>query len=246
VFRNVINRARGRHATANPEDENWERGVGFKAYGVNSGWGGGRSYFFNNTHLQQPGDTYSPPQPSHLGVAGGLIGSSNGQGLKQVCSRNNVYHHFRTWGSSIVLGNAAANNDLNYDLFSEAVQTDGATPDDICSAGANSTFEAQGILNVPDYKTGHGWDAFPRLSAEPSGPATPVFGAGLGVGVGQFHLESTSPGANAGQALPNFTADIDNTALAEKSGVAAGGTPDMGAHDSASGTTMKFGIPAAQ
>lgn len=246
VFRNVINRVRSDHTTPDPETEGWDRGVGFKAYGMVSGWGGGRAYFFNNTHLQQPGSTYSPPQASHLGASAGIYGASS-QGLRQVCSRNNIYHHFRTWGSSIVLGATAANNDLNYDLHSEAVQPDGTTPDDICSAPpAAPAFEQQGILAAPTYKSGHGWSAFPRLSAEPGGSASPVFGAGLGVGIGQFQLGSGSPGLDAGQPLPNFTTDIDNTALAAKSGVAAGGTPNMGAHDSASTETMKFGPSAGQ
>jgi len=93
----------------------------------------------------------------------------------------------------------------------------------------------------PVYKSSNGWNAFPRLVAEPGGPASTVFGPGNGIGTGQFQLDATSPGLNVGLPLPNFTIDIDNTALAAKSGVAVGGTPDMGAHDSASTESMKFG-----
>ena len=41
--------------------------------------------------------------------------------------------------------------------------------------------------------------------------------------------------------------EIDNVALARKSGVAVGASgPDMGAHDSEATDPMLFGLPAAQ
>src|SRR5262249_50064675 len=78
-FRNVTNRLRFNHTTqkpdnprlpangiADPDDDFFDRGPAFKAYGAaNDGsvwWGGGRRYVFHNTLLQQPRNTYSPVQ----------------------------------------------------------------------------------------------------------------------------------------------------------------------------------------
>jgi hypothetical protein len=69
---------------------------------------------------------------------------------------------------------------------------------------------------VPTCKTGHGWSAGPRFTYE-----------GGTLGQGNFQLNGTSPGLNAGVPLPNFTYDIDNMALARKSGVELDGNPDV-------------------
>jgi hypothetical protein len=251
VFRNVINRARTRHATGSAPDADAsggdpDRGSGFKVFGWGgcSGYGGGRQYFFHNTTLQQPGGTYNPPQANDLGMDTSLEGGGPNnqgceQGMQQTWSRNNIFHHYRTSGISIFIGQGGANNDLDYDLRTESVNTTGST---------GGPYEVNGIGPdiYPAYRTGHGWNGFPRLTAEPNGPVEPVWGAGFAVGQGNFQLNTGSPGLNAGTPLPNFSSDIDNAALASKSGVFSGGNPDMGAHDSASPDAMKFGLPASQ
>jgi hypothetical protein len=247
VFRNVVNRSRRNHMSSQPEDDQWNRGAGFKAYGratPDNGatyWGGGRQYFFNNTFLQQPGNTYSPVQASDLGIGVALTGAGSNPGMRENWSRNNIFHIFRTWGSSIRLGQSALNNNLDYDLHTETVDS---------SETPGGTYESNGVGPdiYPQYNATHGWSAYPRLTAEPAGQPEAVWSDGHAVGEGNFQLQTSpaSPGLNAGTPLPNFTYDIDNAALAAKSGVAVGGTPDIGAHDSASGGTMKFGLPAAQ
>ena len=245
VFRNVTNRVRGHHLPTMPEDDAWERGVGFKSYGKghdsSSGFtsGGGRTYLFNNTFLQQPGNTYSPAQASDLGIASGLNGGSQlgDDGLREVWSRNNIYDHFRNNGSSIVV-HPGAYGDKFHDLRRRGIED---APAGCCEV----TGPAEGR---PVYKAQNGWEFFPRLS-DPNAPPTTNDRAGLGVGVGSFQQDPSSLGYNAGLPLPNFTFDIDNLPFARKSGVEVGasvGAPDMGAHENGSTQSMKFGIPASQ
>jgi PKD repeat protein len=228
VFRNVTNRARTYHTTAGangiaePDDDGVNRLPGIKSAGVSGGWGGGRQYFFNNTLLQQPGTTYAPVQSfGDLGAGGGIVAPSS-QGLRETWSRNNILDVFRPSAPSIALGTGGTpTNDLNYDLYS------GTVP-----AGS----ESAGASGKPVFKSGHGWDAGPRLSVE-----------GGAVGLGNFQQDVGSLGLNLGAALPNFTQDIDNLTLARKSGAetVGSGTPDIGAHESGA-AAMKFGIPASQ
>ena len=117
--------------------------------------------------------------------------------------------------------------------------------------------ESNGIPGRPTYARADFWTAFPRFSSAPNQSPETNYGTGLGVGVGSFELNPAgSPGLSAGQALPNFSYDIDNLPLARRSGVELhtglcdsthnAGCPDVGAHDSASAETMKFGLSAGQ
>jgi hypothetical protein len=267
VFRNVINRLRTYHrrtvidenppripdnGIAEPDDDFFDRGEPFKAYGAARDcstcpwWGGGRRYFFHNTQLQQPRNTYDPVQVwGDLGGGGGIVASDNGQGMRETVSRNNILDTFRPGNESVSGGLGAAldfgaggtdTNDFNFDLWNGAILRN------------PSPTEANGVKNRPTYRSGHGWMAFPRFSSAPNESPETIFGTGLGVGIGNFQLNTTgtSPGLHAGQPLPNFTFDIDNLPFARKSGVEVSANPDMGAHDSASPETMKFGLPAAQ
>jgi hypothetical protein len=187
--------------------------------------------------LQQPGSTYSPPQTLDLGAGEGPVGADSfNQGVRNTWTSNNLFHTFRSAAPSIIVAAGGVNNSFDYDLYNCCLEND-----------THAAFtEPNGVHGVPTYKTGHGWMAFPQLSSAPSRDA--VFGPGLGVGIGNFQLQSTapSPGLNAGTPLPNFAVDIDNVALARKSGVAGSGNPDLGAHDSESPDPMRFGVTAGQ
>jgi hypothetical protein len=244
IFRNVINRIRKYHVnTVNPDgtnnnvqepdDDHWERGIGFKAYGLDQDdngvwWGGGRQYFFNNTFLQQPKATYVPPHwaDQHagaqswadLGAMDTISGKDSGSGLRQTWSRNNILHTMRSDSWSIRIGSGGANNDFANDLYN--------------GGGASG-----GTSGTPTYKSGNGWNAGPSFTYE----------GGTNVGTGWFQLDSGSSGKSGGQPLPNFTKDIENVELARKSGVeVVGGNPDVGAHQSDSANSMVFGLKAAQ
>jgi PKD repeat protein len=259
VFRNVINRLRKYHTRtvmegneprlpengiAEPDDDFFKRGEAFKAYGAAREcltclwWGGGRRYFFHNTQLQQPRNTYNPMQQwGDLGASGGIFGGTrNGEGMRETWSRNNILDTYRPGnetvsgglGTPVDLGaGGTATNNFNFDLWN-----------------GNPPPEANGVQGRPTYRSGHGWMAFPRLSGAANEPPEFIFGSGLGVGIGNFQLNSSSPGLSAGALLPNFNFDIDNLPFARKSGVVAGGNPDLGAHDSASPEEMKFGLSA--
>ena len=69
--------------------------------------------------------------------------------------------------------------------------------------------EARGVRGEPQYASGAGFDLVTKT--------------------GRFQLAPTSPGANAGQAIPNFT------------GAYSGPAPDMGAHQRGV-PPMRFGI----
>jgi hypothetical protein len=227
VFRNVTNRQRFFHGPShpNPDDDGWDRGVAFKAYGVVGGYGGGREYFFHNTTLQQPGSTYSPPQTFDLGIGSGIYGAdSNNQGVRNTWSRNNILHTYRSNSWDIKVGTGGGGNNFDYDLYN------------CCMVNENGVqfSEPNGVIGVPTYKTGHGWNAGPSLTYE----------GGSAVGIGNFQLNTGSLGLNVGAPLANFATGIYNTTLARKSGVEVSGNPDMGAHDSASTESMKFGLPA--
>jgi hypothetical protein len=239
VFRNVVNRSRRNHLTGDePDDDGWDRGDGFKAYGKGgtTTYGGGRQYIFNNTLLQQPGSTYvnesgtPDPQTYNLGTGHSIKGSNGDQqGIRQTWTRNNVFQSHRSGMWNVHIGAGGTQNSFDYDLYNCCL-TDGSVQ---LSPGPG--LEQNGFLGAPTYKSGHGWSGGPLLTYE-----------GGTTGQGSFQLDTGSSGLNAGTPLPNFTVDIDNTALAAKSGVAVGGTPDVGAHDSGLTSSMKFGLPAAQ
>jgi hypothetical protein len=261
VFRNVINRLRryqtvktnsegvGNPNLAEPDDDLWGRGVAFKASGSAANgdgirWGGGRKYFFHNTLLQQPKSTFNPAQTfADLGANAGIDPAhdpaTQDRSVLQTWTRNNILDVFRpaadsfsVRAGSINTGDLAQNNNFDYDL------TSGNVP----------STQPHGVPNTrPSFKANHGWMGFPRLTAEPNGPPETVDGSGVGVGSGNFQLNTGTAGVNVGSPLPNFNSDIDNVALARKSGVAVGASgPDMGAHDSEATDPMLFGLPAAQ
>ncbi len=253
IFRNVINRARRNHMTTYPDEDGWDRGPGFKAFGRGTPtgsapfYGGGRQYFFHNTLLQQPGSTYTPTQNLDLGVGGdgGMYGANDdgaNAGMRQSWSRNNILHTYRSTAWSIKVGTdnrdstSSRNNWFDYDLYNCCFTIDNVNsiaPGTTLNAG---TLGTNFVHAVPVYKSGQGWNAGPKFTYE----------GGTGVGVGNFQLQGPA-GVGAGQPIPNFSYGIDNMTLAGKSGVAGGtGNPDMGAHDSGTGTaSMLFGLPAA-
>jgi hypothetical protein len=231
VFRNVLNRIRKRFDLT--PDSNEARSSAFKAYGISDGFGGGRQYFFHNTLLQAPPSAAEEPgQTLPLGAAECVVGSSN-RGLRETWTRNNIIHIWKNHWEAIRVGTGGtAGNEFDFDVYNGVITTSGF-------AGVYEPngldFTDGGTPPAPTYKSGHGWSAGPLLS-----------GAGGTVGEGNFQLDAGSTGLDFGIHLPNFTTDIDNMALARKSGVEVDGAPDAGAHDSASPDAMKFGLPAAQ
>jgi hypothetical protein len=108
----------------------------------NSSVGDGRRYFFHNTLLQATppaGSTYS------LGAGQGLSAPGGGQILTNTVSRNNIFHIWKTWWTSVAdLGGAG--NDFDSDLVNGTVSA---------YAGA----EPNRIVGTPKYAAGHGWQA---------------------------------------------------------------------------------------
>jgi hypothetical protein len=84
---------------------------------------------------------------------------------------------------------------------------------DLCNGRIPPTHEAHGVRGEPQYVSGAGFD-----------PATRT---------GRFHLSSDSPGASAGQIIPNFSDGY------------TGKAPDMGAHQRGT-PPMRYGVTATQ
>jgi hypothetical protein len=256
VFRNVVNRVRQKYNVT--LDGGQRGGIGFKAYGINGGFGGGRQYFFNNTLLQAPASAAEAPETASnpLGTVEGLVsGTSGGQGMRQTWSRNNILHIWKNSWDVIRVSSQGANpqstNNFDYDVYNgDIIDSHGFGPHNV--NGYEFVIASNPPNPPPAYKATHGWSAGPLFTYQ---------GGTTGAGNFQLNPVSGNTGLQRGTHLPNFTTDIDNTALAAKSGVhvvsgtcnvpattsATGdpGCPDVGAHQNTLSTPMKFGLPAA-
>jgi hypothetical protein len=235
VFRNVVNRVRQRYDVTS--DSGQSSGIGFKAYGFNGGFGGGRQYFFNNTFLQMLPSQAGEPGNRPLGPDAGLISASGGQGMRQTWSRNNILHIWDNNWDSVAIESGGGWNDFDHDIHNG----------DLIDIGTNPSVFGSNIVRfgssppVPQYKAQHGPLGGPRLHAD--GPP---------YGEGRFQLSIDATGEQWGTQVPNFTTGMYHIDLARKSGVevvtgacnARGdpGCPDVGAHQSTSAQPMKFGI----
>ena len=138
VFRNVWNRSRHYSMLSLDGDS---RMYMMKSGSV-SGYGDGRRYMFHNTMLQAP----PPPGSTYpLGGGEGLSAPGTSQPLTNTVSRNNIWHIWKSWWTSVAT-HGGAGNDLDYDLVNGNVSA---------YAGA----EANRITGTPIYAAGHGWAA---------------------------------------------------------------------------------------
>jgi hypothetical protein len=234
VWRNVFNRIRTCHAGVEP-DADWGNTVAFKYGGTkltNPGevYGDGKRYIFNNTMLQQPGNTHNPAQNLSLGGSGGVEGESDGPGsIRFTTAHNNILHI----KDKVPEGYAV----MNYSN-SEA---------NIGSVFTSNVHNGKWALNLTpelNFKFNAG-----QLTYQASNWSTvPALG-------GNYQLSTNSFGRRAGEHVPNFTRDVDHVTSASKSGFAAvtgqcdgqvnTGCPDAGAHQTGA-PAMKFGITAGQ
>jgi len=181
IWRNVYNRSQKLKGDGNATDR-----LVFAKSGSYSGFGDGRRYVFHNTLLQatDSGLSYT------LGAGGGLHGSSSTQPLTNTVSRNNILHVWKSgWNSINTVGGTG--NDLDYDL------RNGGT-------AAYSGAEANGLVGVPTYASGHGWQS-------ESG--------------GNYQLAPGTAGHDRGARIPNFNDGFTGTA--PDIGAHEGGTPPM-------------------
>ena len=215
VWRNVMNRHRHFYDRSYDLDD---RNRGFKNYGSNGGFGGGRKYFFHNTFLQTPGSVAGATNP--LGAGNGNSSSAGTQSMQNTFSYNNIYHVWKSNWSSIYFGDSPTNdNAFDYDFYNGPA----SIPAGLTPADGAASFEQHGrrfVEGDPNnslvYKPNHGWSSAPALG---------------GNGSGNYQLETTSVGFDAGKVLPSFNDGFSGTA------------PDAGAHESGS-TAMTFGISA--
>ena len=137
IFRNVYNRSRKDQTVALDSDDR----LYFGKAGSVAPWGGGRRYLFHNTLLQATGEGAS----LSLGAGLGISGNDTARPIENTISRNNIWHIWKSWWTSIET-NGGNNNDLDYDLYSGVVN-------------AYSAAETHGIHAEPVYAAGHGWTA---------------------------------------------------------------------------------------
>jgi len=137
IFRNVWNRSRHFSAAASVDAD--DRLYFFKSGSTTAG--DGRRYVFHNTMLQAqiPGSTMGG------GGGQGLSAPGGGQNLTNTVSRNNIFHIYKSWWSSVYdAGGGMTPNNLDNDMVNGNVQ-------------AYSGAEANRIVGTPTYKSGHGW-----------------------------------------------------------------------------------------
>jgi hypothetical protein len=138
VWRNVYNHSRQLSERAPDEDD---RNT-FAKSATGQGFGDGRRYVFHNTLLQAP-----PASGSTLTSGAGLGINGPGGQLTNTVTRNNIFHIWKSWWSSVASG-GGANNDVDYDLYNGKIDVAGG--------------EAHGIVGTPTYLPGHGWAAEDR------------------------------------------------------------------------------------
>jgi hypothetical protein len=214
VWRNVWNRSRGK-----------SRDVDARLYMLKSGsttGGGGRRYVFHNTMLQAPassGSVYPGGGGTQTqGGSQGLAAPGGGQNLTNTVSRNNIFHIYKNWWSSVDdAGGGSPVNDLDYDLVNGNV-----------TAGTGA--EPHRIVGVPIFKAGHGWssDAGGNYQLEAGSP-------GLDAGVRLPNFNDAYSGA-----APDMGAQESGSA-AMKLGISGSGaiwSPDAA---NAAGSTVTTG-----
>ena len=137
LFRNVWNR--GRSMAEVPPDQD-DRAMMFKS-GSHPDFENGRRYIYHNTMLQaqEAGAKYG------LGGAAGVMGTGDGERIRNTITRNNIWHtwrpfdeKWRAWDDTIFAGR---DNDFGWDLYN-------GTP------GASIR---NAINGVPAYASGNGW-----------------------------------------------------------------------------------------
>jgi hypothetical protein len=175
IFRNVYNRSRQlANSALDADDRNT-----FAKSGSASSFGGGRRYVFHNTLLQAP-----PPAGSAytLGAGSGLVNAGSTTPLTNTVSRNNVFHIWKDWWSSIDQGANGSGNDLDYDLYNGNIQ-------------AYSGAESHAIKGTPVYQAGNGWssEAGGQYQLSPSSP-----GFDRGVRLPNFNDDAQGTGPDMG------------------------------------------------
>ncbi|HYE86460.1 MAG TPA: hypothetical protein VEA16_08910, partial [Vicinamibacterales bacterium] len=192
VFRNVYNRSRMKALKSLDSDDR----ANFAKSGTQSGFGDGRRYVLHNTLLQatQSGTTYP------LGVGGGIIAAGTSSPVTNTVSRNNILHVWKSsWDSIRTQGGGG--NDFDYDLRNGGISA---------YAGA----EANGIVGVPVYRAGHGWENWDG---------------------GNYQLDPSSPGYDRGVRIPNFNDGF--TGAGPDMGAHEGDTPAMRLGRGSAGST---------
>jgi len=137
IFRNVYNRSRYNQTVPLDSDDR----LYFGKSGSVAPYGGGRRYLFHNTLLQATDPSASLP----LGAGIGISGNGTSRPIENTVSRNNIWHIWKSWWTSIET-NGGSGNDLDYDLYNGVVN-------------AYTGAEAHGIEAEPAYAEGHGWRA---------------------------------------------------------------------------------------
>ena len=159
VFRNVYNRSRMMSQVSLDNDQR----NNFAKSGSWTDYGNGRRYLFHNTTLQATaaGSSYT------LGAGGGISASGSSEPMTNTVSRNNIVQIWKSWWNSF--GSPGSGNDLDNDLYNGADTFSGT--------------EQNGIVGVPVYASGNGWQS-------ESG--------------GMYQLSPSSPGYGKAARLPNF------------------------------------------
>ena len=172
IFRNVYNRSR--QLSEVPPDSD-DRNV-FAKSGTTKKFGDGRRYVLHNTLLQM--DNAGTAYP--LGAGGGVSGTGSDP-LTNTVTRNNIFHIWKAWWSSIDDGGGRG-NDLDYDLYNGAIAARAA--------------ETHGIVGTPLYLSGHGWmsGAGGLYQLDPRSP-----GYGAGARIANFNDDAAAPDMGAHQ-----------------------------------------------
>lgn len=180
---------------------------------ADSTYGTGMRYLYHNTVLMAPAsginDQPSDPNDSHPYPPASLPignGAGVGGGGHNTKTRNNI---FQTWKSNWSAIAAATGNGND---FANDVYTSDSYPG---AAGIHAAIEISGgsgsILPIK-FLANHGWSAW---------------------GTGYYQLDSTSPGYQAGEIIPNFSYPFGGTF--------PGALPDCGAHEGGLGQLV-FGL----
>ena len=153
IFRNVWNRSRHFSAAASVDAD--DRLYFFKSGSTSTG--DGRRYVFHNTMLQAqiPGATMGG------GGGQGLSAPGGGQNLTNTVSRNNIFHVYKSWWSSVYdAGGGMTPNNLDNDMVNGNISA-------YSGAEANRI-----VVQAPQYKAGHGWtsEAGGNYSLQPGSP----------------------------------------------------------------------------
>ncbi len=241
AWRNVVNRVRKCSKWITDTDDDRDTTAAFKYNGeIESVWGGGMRYIFNNTILQEDiGDELD-------GAATGINSFGNGDvALNNTVARNNILHVRGPDEKpfiSLAMGDNVSGGEFTHNIY-------------------NGYYETYQTPEIPVPTQWHFNDSQLTYKSEPDQPehgpkSVPLLG---GNGVGNYQQSDTSFGRRKGTHVPNFTYDIDDVDSAARSGYAPTPSasctaingpdcPDTGAHQYRveSGGSMKFGIDAGK